>query len=295
MKKKILAIIISSVVIVASGVTVGIVYLSSKRHLYISEIDWSFPQNCTFHEDYITVPYIVPMRDGIKLATDAHIPRNIEEALPIILIRTTYDKDNIGSIEGYTNQGFIVVVQDTRGFHASEGEKGIPFSSDQNDGHDTLLWFEKQPYSNKKIGTIGGSALGITQYMMAPNASDSLKCQFPVVGTPDLYSAVYTGGELRKELMIPWMQATGYTQSEIDYVIQNEKLSAVWNPVRTVDRFDQVNTPALHFGGWYDIFAQDTINGFMGYQYEGGALAQGNSKLIMGPWKHGNFYGGPTG
>jgi len=87
----------------------------------------------------------------------------------------------------------------------------------------------------------------------------------------------------------------GYTQSEIDTVIQNEKLTPIWDPVRIVDKFDQVHAASLHFGGWYDIFGQDTINGFMGYQYNGGTGALGNAKLVIGPWKHGNFYGGATG
>jgi putative CocE/NonD family hydrolase len=215
--------------------------------------------------------------------------------LPIILLRTPYNKDSTALTGHYINNGFIMVVQDTRGFYCSEGVKGVPFGSDQNDGHDTISWLENQPWCNKKIGTIGASALGITQYLLAPNAPSSLKCQVPVVGTPDLYSAIYIGGELRKELMIPWMQATGYTEEEIDYVILNEKLSAVWDPVRIIDQYDQIHAASLHFGGWYDIFAQDTINGFMGYQYEGGIGAQGNAKLIMGPWLHGNFYGTPTG
>jgi putative CocE/NonD family hydrolase len=48
-----------------------------------------------------------------------------------------------------------------------------------------------------------------------------------------------------------------------------------------------VNVPAIHIGGWYDIFTQGTIDGFLGYQYQGGSGALGKSKLIMGPWTHG--------
>ncbi len=293
MNKKILALIISGVVIVASGVTVGVVYLSSKRYLYISAIDWSFPQNCTFHVGYITVPYMVPMRDGIKLATDVHIPRDINQSLPIILSRTPYNKNGINPA-GLVRNGYIVVSQDTRGFYESEGDKGFPFAMDQVDGHDTLLWLEKQPWSNEKVGTWGGSAVGITQYLMAPDAPSSLKCQNPVVGSADLYNVAFEGGELR-ELIIPWMQANGYSQDTIDTLIQNSHLSSVWDPVRIDDTFNKVNTAAFHFGGWYDIFAQDTINAFKGYQYNGGSNAIGNSKLIIGPWKHGNFDGSPTG
>ncbi|TFG20459.1 MAG: CocE/NonD family hydrolase [Promethearchaeota archaeon] len=294
MNKKILALVLSSVVIFASGITVGIIYLSSTRYRYIPSLDWSFPQNCTFHQDYVSVPYMIPMRDGVGLATNVHIPRDIDQPLPIVLFRTPYNKNGINP-EGLVSKGYIVVSQDTRGFHESDGEKGFPFAHDQMDGHDTLRWLEKQPWSDKKIGTQGGSALGITQYLMGPNAPTSLKCQTPVVGTPDLFKAMFEGGELRYELLVPWMQATGYSENTILSAITNDTLTSVWDPVRIVNDFEQVNTASLHFGGWYDIFAQDTIDGFMGYQYEGGLLAKGTAKLIMGPWRHGNFYGGPTG
>lgn len=236
------------------------------------------------------------MRDTIQLATDVHIPRDINNSLPIVLIRTPYNKNNIGSfIQTYTQRGYIVVIQDTRGFHGSEGEKGFPFSFAQVDGHDTLSWLEKQPWSNKKVGTWGGSALGITQYLMAPNAPESLKCQLPIVGSPDLYNVIFKGGQLRRELIIPWMEGNGYSEEAIMHVILNEKLSEIWDPMRIQENYEQVNTASMHFGGWYDIFSQGTIDAFLGYQYKGGDLAQGNAKLVMGPWLHGNFYGGPTG
>jgi len=50
-----------------------------------------------------------------------------------------------------------------------------------------------------------------------------------------------------------------------------------------------VNAPAIHIGGWYDIYAQGTIDAFMGYQYNGGEGARGKQKLIMGPWAHTQF------
>ena len=39
-------------------------------------------------------------------------------------------------------------------------------------------------------------------------------------------------------------------------------------------------------GGWYDIFNQGTIDGYLGYQNLAGPGAKGKSKLVMGPWWH---------
>ena len=287
---------LSGIVIFASGVTMVMFYVTSARYRYIEMLDWSFPRNCTFHLGYITIPYFISMRDSTRLSTNVHIPRNIDNSLPIILVRTPYGKQNIESLaKTYTQKGYIVVAQDTRGFYESEGQKGFPFASDQEDGHDTLKWLETQPWCNGKIGTWGGSALGITQYLLAPKASESLKCQVQVVATPDFYAASYQGGQLRKELILPWMEANGYSADMINYIIQNEKLMSIWDPLRIVHDFEYIKAASLHLGGWFDIFAQGTIDAFTGYQYFGGEGAHGNAKLIMGPWKHGNFYRGPTG
>ena len=70
------------------------------------------------------------------------------------------------------------------------------------------------------------------------------------------------------------------------YANENYSLE-VWTNVSLEDNWQDVNVPAIHIGGWYDCFCQGTVDGFMGYQYQGGPGAQGKSKLIMGPWTHG--------
>src|SRR5260370_37846196 len=68
---------------------------------------------------------MVPMRDGIRLATDIYRPaRNgapVEGKFPVILERTPYDKDNSGSLADFVQDGYIVVSQDIRGRYHSEG------------------------------------------------------------------------------------------------------------------------------------------------------------------------------
>ena len=40
-----------------------------------------------------------------------------------------------------------------------------------------LEWITAQPWSNGRIAIDGGSAIGIVQYLMAPGASEALRCQ----------------------------------------------------------------------------------------------------------------------
>jgi hypothetical protein len=60
-----------------------------------------------------------------------------------------------------------------------------------------------------------------------------------------------------------------------------------WRRRELNGRYDRVNAPAVHVGGWFDIFAQGTIDAFTGYQTKGGPKARGRQKLVMGPWTHG--------
>src|SRR5690554_3293846 len=92
---------------------------------------------------------MVPMRDGVKLATDVYLPatggRAVEGPFPTVLVRTPYDKTRVSDhasivrVRDYAYHGYAVVVQDCRGRSNSEGEF-YPFVNETLDGHDTLVW-----------------------------------------------------------------------------------------------------------------------------------------------------------
>ncbi len=112
----------------------------------------------------------VPMRDGVRLSTDLYVPRGTGERLPVIMIRTPYDKrphrraDSAARM--FAGQGYVVAVQDVRGKFESEGEYTIS-KDDVADGSDAATWLATQPWSNGKVGTYGCSYLGDTQVMQA--------------------------------------------------------------------------------------------------------------------------------
>ena len=55
---------------------------------------------------------LVPMRDGVKLATDVHKPEGTN-ALPVILVRTPYNKNAADTIGAEAiRRGFMFVAQD---------------------------------------------------------------------------------------------------------------------------------------------------------------------------------------
>jgi hypothetical protein len=232
---------------------------------------------------------MVPMRDGTKLATDVYVKPG-QQPHGSILIRTPYNKNGMASLGKLLSpQGWPVVIQDMRGRYASQGNDTV-FRNESTDGPDTLAWVASQPFSNGKVATWGASALGITQYLTAGSNPPNLACQYIGVATPDLFAwAMYQGGEFRKNLVANWLMDEGSTYILPDVYLHENSSDPYWSTTSISTRYDQVNVPAIHLGGWYDIFTQGILDGFDGYQHHGGPGALGKSKLIVGPWTHGTM------
>ena len=113
---------------------------------------------------------MVPMRDGVRLATDVYRPRGLSGALPTILIRLPYNKDSYRgatvAADFFASHGYAVAVQDVRGKFASEGEFRV-YQGDMTDWSDTFDWIGGQPWSTGRIGTYGCSYLGEGQIIAA--------------------------------------------------------------------------------------------------------------------------------
>jgi len=235
--------------------------------------------------------YMVEMRDGIHLATDVYLPDGGSPPHGAILVRTPYNKNQSKMVEmagAWANNGWPSIVQDCRGRFQSEGIDTI-FRDAHTDGPDTLDWIASQNWSNGKVATIGGSATGIVQYLMAGADPDPLTCQYIGVATPNMYTTVYPGGQFRKHMIESWLEKQGSTYVLPELWARENYTLEYWTNVTLEDNWQDVNVPAVHLGGWYDCFCQGLLDGFMGYQYDGGAGAAGKSKLIVGPWTHALF------
>src|SRR5215213_4105269 len=94
---------------------------------------------------------MIPMRDGVRLATDIYRPAQ-SQAQPVLLTRLPYSKEKDVFLwippQRACQAGYVVVVQDTRGRYASEGEFPRPFDQDDVDGADTIAWIAQQPWCN---------------------------------------------------------------------------------------------------------------------------------------------------
>jgi putative CocE/NonD family hydrolase len=121
---------------------------------------------------------MLPMRDGVRLASDIYWPaqdgRVVAGPFPTILLRTSYDKTAPRYVDGianfFTPRGYATVLQDLRGRYASEGTGQYYHCSNVNegrDGYDTVEWIAAQSWSNGRVAPVGASHPAIIQTAMA--------------------------------------------------------------------------------------------------------------------------------
>lgn len=159
------------------------------------------------YEVHLQHNLMVPMRDGVRLATDLYLPAQggqpLAERWPAILMRTPYSKGSGEKGHGdghyFASRGYAVVFQDTRGRYDSEGTWHM-LTDDGPDGYDTAAWIAQQNWSDGKIGMIGTSYVGGTQHALAMSGSPHLTTVIPVDAMSNLgYASMRNGGafELR--------------------------------------------------------------------------------------------------
>src|SRR5437868_3372920 len=173
---------------------------------------------------------MVAMRDGTRLNTFMFLPAEGGPRFPVILHRTPYgiaaadarDKFDCtrawlpnpaepmrGSIlRGWRRivaEGYAAVYQDCRGRHGSEGEDRV-YADDAADGHDTLEWIARQPWTNQRVGMSGSSAGATTTFAAASTRHPSLRAFFAQAGGSSIYDdVVYEGGSIEMERLWLWV------------------------------------------------------------------------------------------
>ncbi len=235
---------------------------------------------------------MVPMRDGVKLATYVYLPQG-DGPWPSILVRTPYGKDGA---EGLTpeanNRGYALVVQDFRGRFNSEGQDYPVFAYDgwgeHQDGYDTVEWIAGQSWSNGRVGGSGMSAPGIALNMMAPSRPPHLVCCHVGLAFSSMYhQAAYQGGAFRKSLVEGWLNNEKFDPQNLQLVRAHPDYDDFWKALDAEPVASRVNVPTMFVGGWYDIFATGTLNSFVAVQKQGDQGARGKCRLVMGAYGHG--------
>lgn len=264
---------------------------------------------------------LIPMRDGVRLATDVYLPEGLTpgQKLPTILIRTCYDR-NLRKVffQRWTNKGYAVVNQDVRGRADSEGEL-VPFYYERDDSADTIDWIVAQDWSDGNVGMWGASYLGYVVTAAATSGHPNLKavvnevnvgspfvdtvrkggtvCSWPLlcwtlaqsVGTRtdfDIFGGVTVSPEKAVDARpirdIP-KQMIGRDSGPWDLWAEHPEYDDFWRNCTFTERGDQVKAPMFVISGWYD-------GDSAGVSETWRMLTKHdvpNRKIWLGPWEHG--------
>lgn len=151
----------------------------------------------------------VEMRDGVHLYADVY-RADTSQPLPTLLQRTPYGKGFAQTSFALmaAERGYAVVVQDTRGRWASEGD-GYPMLHEMEDGYDSVEWAAAQPWSDGKVGMFGASYVGYTQLAAAVLHPPALVTIIPSVTFCSPYEIFYRDGALALGVGVSWNLVSG--------------------------------------------------------------------------------------
>ena len=201
------------------------------------------------------------------------------------------------------SHGYVVAVENFRGTHLSEGVyvgyRALGWG-EQKDGYDSVEWLAKQPWSNGKIGTFGGSQAGYAQNFLAVTQPPHLVAQYITDGGLSLFHLGYRiGGTARPQRFKQSMVIDCRDQTEgMSYLAEQLKhpvYDEYWQQEDCTRHFDQMNVPTFTLASWFDFMSVGSIETYIGRRHQGGKSARGKQQLLIGPWVHGGTKGAKIG
>jgi putative CocE/NonD family hydrolase len=173
---------------------------------------------------------MVPMRDGVRLATEIYVPKDGDGPFPVIFWRTPYNYSPLaGSNPARPNamlkfaldavrHGYVWINQNERGKFFSEGEWEI-LGRPRTDGWDALTWIAEQPWSSGRVATLGCSSTAEWQMGLAAMDHPAHAAAVPMaqgagIGRMGLFyeqGNFFRGGAVQLP-MVSWLNGTQNTQ-----------------------------------------------------------------------------------
>jgi putative CocE/NonD family hydrolase len=275
---------------------------------------------------------MVAARDGILLATDVYRPATANvpaaERLPVLLHRTPYDKSEAATVaiaETLAKHGYVVMVQDTRGRHHSQGVFEKYYSFDAYDGYDTIEWAASRPFSDGQVGMYGTSYAAHTQAdasKLAPPHLRALLLNMGGMSNAWDHSVRYDGAfEMGRQLTWAWSQALDDAKDPVTKSMLSKEDVTQWyaalpirkglSPLSAAPNYEHYYLDeATHsdYGAhweslgmqWEKFYAQTAdvpmmhVGGWYDIYLRGtienwrrlAALKKSPMRLVIGPWTH---------
>jgi putative CocE/NonD family hydrolase len=162
------------------------------------------------YHGYARTSFYVTMRDGVKIAVDLYLPKDLRpgDKLPAILDQTRYWRRidlrppfswilrTPPELRRIVESGYAFVRTDVRGTGASFGVWPYPWARDEvKDGAEVVDWIIRQPWSSGAVGSVGGSYEGTSAEFLATLRHPAVKAIAPLFSLFDVYADVaFPGG-----------------------------------------------------------------------------------------------------
>jgi uncharacterized protein len=96
------------------------------------------------------------------------------------------------------------------------------------------------------------------------------------------FPALYWTQPLRHFALLKEAQVAPYFFDWLEHDTRDD----YWRQVSVRERYDRINVPCLHVGGWYDGFIEGTLGNFAGLAERAGDDRSRTQRLVVGPWLH---------
>lgn len=271
-----------------------------------------------FSQYPMTIEYDVkvPMRDGVRLSVDVYRPADGGRH-PTVFSLTPYnniDDNSMSAAWRYVERGYAYVTADARGRFDSEGDF-VPYRHDGKDGSDIIDWIARQPWSDAKVATTGGSYGGKNQWMIAKENNPRHVAMMPYVAPADeFHDGARYNGVPKVDLIFTWSMGMdartaqprqGWNWAAVMRVLPLVSLDSVvgrdvswwrdwmihdslddyWDAVQLRGHYETFSIPSFNVSGWWDGQLKGALQGYMNAVRTGNHPAE--HVMIIGPWPHG--------
>ncbi len=169
---------------------------------------------------YDTQSVYIAMPDGVRLAADIFLPKNLPESekLPSLLHRTRYWRAAELKVPSnqpdpvltfFTSYGYAVVRMDVRGTGASFGMLLHEWQAqDIKDTYEIVEWIITQDWSNGKVGSYGVSYPGTTAELLAATGHPAVTSIWATYHELDGFTDIAFPGGIPSRFIDAWSEVT---------------------------------------------------------------------------------------
>lgn len=271
----------------------------------------------------VDLHHMIRMRDGVNLAATIWRPADQQQPLPVVLVMTPYVSDETQQrAVKFAENGYVYVSVDVRGRGTSQG-KFTPLYGNGPDGADVIAWLAKQPWSDGRVVTRGGSYRGMDQWQIlaehpahlaaaVPTAAVYPGWDFPqpkgVFGSYTAQWLAFTSGQTGQDKLFG--DAMYWESRFVDLYEHDRPFSgladlagsnrgaflawldhpgydsywAAFNP--TPADYAHIDIPVLTITGYFDGDQPGALRYYREFMQHASASAKQQSYILMGPWDH---------